>query len=197
MVPVPVQLCEGAPDSTGCRQGPGVLLLYGAGAAGPDEFQRRLLHSCSCKRPGGVRSAAVHVLVGTPGPGGAAGGSHTHSHCFLWKMTEGRGLWASLGLLILVYIHMGVIYAHVCGAAAGHSSVEPGRLRGKCGDGLPLAAGADADRDAQTRTEEPQSAQAARRPGRRVEAQNPGSPLTWMSVYCVGVRYCMMWQHNR
>lgn len=128
MVPVPVQLCEGAPDSTGCRQGPGVLLLHGAGAAGPDEFQRRLLHSCPCKRPGGVRSAAVRVLVGTPGPGGAAGGSHTHLHCFPWKMTEGRGLWASLGLLILVYIHMGVIYAHVCGAAAGHSSVEPGRL---------------------------------------------------------------------
>ncbi len=69
-----VQVCKGALDSTGHRQGLCVLLLFGVGAAAPDEFQRRLLHSCPCERPGGVRSAAVCVLAGTAGSGGDAGG---------------------------------------------------------------------------------------------------------------------------
>lgn len=70
-----MQVREGALDSTGRRQGLCVLLLYSAGATVPNELQRRLLHSCPCKRPGGVCSAAVRLLTGTSGSGGATGGS--------------------------------------------------------------------------------------------------------------------------
>lgn len=73
--PLHVQVCEGALDSTGRRQGLCVLLLYGVGAAVSDEFQRRLPHSCPCKRPGGVRAAAVRLLAGTSGSGGTTGAS--------------------------------------------------------------------------------------------------------------------------
>lgn len=100
---LPVQICEGAPDSTGRRQGPSVLLLYGTGAAGPDEFQRRLLHSCSCKRPGGVRSAAVRVLAGTSGPGGAAGGSAEDAGSTIPSPLDNSGsqLQTSLGVMVV------------------------------------------------------------------------------------------------
>lgn len=72
---LPVQVREGAPDSTGRQQGLRVLLLHSLGAAVPDEFQRGLLHSCPSSHPGGVRSAALRLLAGTPGSGGAAGRS--------------------------------------------------------------------------------------------------------------------------
>lgn len=70
-----VQVCEGALDSTGRQQDLCVLLLHGIGTTVPDEFQWRLLHSCPRKGPGSVCSAAVHLLAGTPGSGGATGGS--------------------------------------------------------------------------------------------------------------------------
>lgn len=86
---VHVQVCEGALDSTGRRQGLCILLLYGVGATGPDEFQRRLLHSCPCKRPGGVRSAAVCLLAGTSGSGGTTGGSERLSSSIETEADDG------------------------------------------------------------------------------------------------------------
>lgn len=72
---LPVQVCEGTPDSAGRWQGLCVLLLHSVGATVADEFQRGLLHSCPSKHPGGVRSAALRLLAGTSGSGGATGGS--------------------------------------------------------------------------------------------------------------------------
>lgn len=72
---LPAQVCEGTPDSTGRQQGLCVLLLHGVGAAVSDELQRGLLYSCPREHPGGVRSAALRLLAGTSGSGGAAGRS--------------------------------------------------------------------------------------------------------------------------
>lgn len=131
---VRVQVCENALDSTGRRQGLCVLLLYGVGAAVPDEFQRRLLHSCPCKRPGGVRSAAVHLLAGTAGSGGATGGSERLSSLERYIRTNSVLLryykfyvYASSCMLdnTEVLISKFIIFLYV---PAGYSPGESGRL---------------------------------------------------------------------
>lgn len=76
---LPAQVCEDPPDPAGRQPGLRVLLLHGLGAAVPDEFQRGLLHPCPGKHPGGVRSAALRLLAGTSGSGGAPGRSERPS----------------------------------------------------------------------------------------------------------------------
>lgn len=68
----------------------------------------------------------------------------------------------------------------------GYGPGEPGRLRGECGDGSPLAASADAERNgvSQIRTEESEPPTAPRQPRGGAATQNNGKQKLTVRFLC-------------